>query len=119
MLIFRPSAAFRCIAALAVVLGLLVLPAGIFATHGMAATAPEVSCHLEHGHHEGVALDSATEHAEGHNPADHSHETAFVLLSHPAMVATAGRNWLAVAWSFTGSETAFQLDRPPRPIFAP
>ncbi len=119
MLKFRPSAAFRCIAALAVILGLLVLPAGIFATHGIAATAPEVSDHLEHGHHESVALDRDTDHAEGHNPADHSHETAFVLLSHPAVVATAGRNWLAVARSFTGSETASQLDRPPRPIFAP
>jgi hypothetical protein len=121
------SATFRLVVAYVMTLGLLLSAIGTSASHNPVAFAAagaarhaELAGQIEaHGHvHDDGAIDEQSPgHSHGHNPADHSHETASVLPSFAPAVPPVGRNWLIYPPSFANLEASFRLERPPRPIF--
>lgn len=121
------SAAFRLVIAFAMALGMLLSPVGSSASHNpIALAAAEAARHAElaaqieahgHSHDDGEADEQSPVHSHGHNPADHTHETASTLPDFAQPVPPIGRRWLAHPPSAADLETRFRLERPPRPIF--
>lgn len=121
------SAAFRFAIALAMTLGMLLSQIGSSASHNpIALAAAEAARHAElaaqvdnhgHSHDDGEVDEQSPFHSHGHNPADHSHETASMLPYLAPIVPPFGRRWLAYQPSFADLGTGLQLERPPRPIF--
>ncbi|WP_095081633.1 hypothetical protein [Mesorhizobium sophorae] len=122
------SAAFRLVVAFAMTLGMLLSPAGSSVSHDpIALVAAEAARHAKlagqiethgHVHDDGATEDQGPGHSHGHNPADHSHETANTLLDFAPAVPATGRNWVICPPSFPEPEASSRLDRPPRPILA-
>ena len=120
------STALRLVIAFAMVLGMLLSPAGSSASHNpVALAAAEAARHAElaaqveahgHSHDDGEADEQSPGHSHGHNPADHTHETASALPGFAQPALPTGRGWLAFPPSFADLETRFRLERPPRPI---
>ena len=120
------STAFRLVIAFAMTLGMLSSPIGSSASHNpIALAAAEAARHAEltaqveahgHSHDDGEVDEQSPGHSHGHNPADHTHETASTLpeFAHPS--PPIGRSWLAWPPAFADLETRFRVERPPRPI---
>lgn len=121
------STAFRLLIAFAMGLGMLLSPIGGSVSHNpIALAAAEAARHAElseqmeahgHSHDDGEVDERAPGHSHGHNPADHSHETASALPGFAQPLPPIGRRWLASPPSFVDLEFCFRLERPPRPIF--
>ncbi|OYX67809.1 MAG: hypothetical protein B7Y95_22130 [Rhizobiales bacterium 32-66-11] len=120
------SIAFRLVIAFAMTIGMLLSPMGSSASHNpVALAAAEAIRHAElvaqveahgHTHDDGEANEQSPGHSHGHNPADHSHETASTLPGFAQPVPPIGRRWLAQPPSVADLEACFRLERPPRPI---
>ncbi|MER8977845.1 hypothetical protein [Mesorhizobium sp. M0870] len=120
------SAAFRLIVAFAMALGMLLSPMGGSVSHDpIALAAAEADRHAElagqieahgHVHDDGATEEQGSGHSHGHNPADHSHETASTLPDFSPAVPAAGRTWVIYPPSLSDLEASSRLDRPPRPI---
>lgn len=127
MPIWAYSAVFRLVIAVAMTISMLLSPIGSSASHNpIALASTEAARHAElapqieaqgHSHDDGEADERSPGHSRGHNPADHTHETASTLPYFAQPVPPIGRRWLAHALSAADLETRFRLERPPRPIF--
>ncbi|MER8569670.1 hypothetical protein NKH85_28805 [Mesorhizobium sp. M0924] len=122
------SAAFHLVIAFAMTLGMLLSPVGSSVSHDpVAVAAAEAARHAElagqiethgHVHDDGATEEQGPGHSHGHNPADHSHETASTHPDFASPVPSAGRNWVIYPPSFSDPETSSRIDRPPQPILA-
>lgn len=120
------SAAFRIVVAFTMALGMLFAPVGSSASHNpIALAAAEEARHAElvaqldahdHAHDDGVADEQSPGHSHGHNPADHTHETASAAPNFAQPVFPIGRSWQAHPPSLADIEAGFRLERPPRAI---
>lgn len=120
------SASFRLVVAFAMALGVLLSPMGSSASHNPTAlAAAEAARHAElaaqiekhgHSHDDGEADEQTFGHTHGHNPADHTHETASTLPGFAQPSPPIGRSWLVYPPSFDDLEIRFRLERPPRQI---
>jgi hypothetical protein len=120
------SAAFRFVIALSMALGTLLSSIGSTNSHNpIILAAAEAARHAElaaqidahgHAHDDGASDEQSPGHAHGHNPADHTHETASAVPGVAQMLFPIGRTWLAHPPSYVDLEARFRLERPPRPI---
>lgn len=120
------SSTFRIVIVFTMALGMLLSPIGGLASHNpIPLAAAEAARHAElaalvdahgHAHDDGVADEQMPGHAHGHNPADHTHETANANIHFAQSVFPIGRMWHAHPLSFADFESDYRLERPPRPI---
>lgn len=111
---------------IAMTLGMLPFSGGHWLSHSPTGMAAAVSArHVqaatqtdEHGHvHDDGDVDvQAPGHSHGHNPADHSHETPSLPASLAVIFKAYGQSWQALSPALPVLETAFRLERPPRPM---
>jgi hypothetical protein len=120
------SSVFRLVIVVTMALGMLLSPIGSSASHNpMALADAEAYGHAElaaqsgahgHSHDNDVTGEQSPGHAPGHNPADHTHETASVLPCFAQPMLQASRTWVSWPLAFGDLETPFRLERPPRQI---
>lgn len=120
------SKAFRFSLAFTLTLGMLVSSVGATLSHGSvnlevaeqvehAKLASKIDDH-GHSHDDGEPEEQHGSHGQGHNPADHSHETPHLL----AHLYSASRDMTRT--HFVGIPVSnelgvfFRLDRPPKPV---
>lgn len=121
------SAVLRFVIAVAVGVGMALLPVGNPASVAvMDMMEAETACHAErqlelsdHGHAHDAEMDDEQKvgHLHGHDPADHSHETPHTLTPLKSGAPAIGRDWFAHASAITDPGMVFRLDRPPRTAF--
>ncbi|MER8614508.1 hypothetical protein [Mesorhizobium sp. M1136] len=109
-------------------LGTLLRPFGYSASHDPVARAAaaierqaaQTGPTEDHGyaHDSGAADEQSSGYFQGHNAADHSHETASTLVPLVPIIPPVGKGWLIYPASFADLEATFRLDRPPRPFLA-
>lgn len=120
------SVAFRIVISFAMAFGFPLSPLGSSASHNpIALAAADVVRHAaldapadthDHTHDEGVVDEQSQGHSHGHNPADHTHETASAALDFAQPVFPIGRIWHAHPPSFANLESGSRLERPPKPV---
>lgn len=120
------STAFRFVVAFTMALGMVLSPTGRSVSHNPIALAvAEAARHAElaaqveahgHAHDDGLAGEQSPGHAHGHNPADHTHESASAALDFAQPVLPIRRMWQAYPPLFANLESGFRLERPPKPI---
>ena len=110
-----------------VMFGMIMSPKGLLLSHDANFLAiAEAVRHAElapqheeigHVHDDGDADEQAPGHSHGHNPGDHTHDTAGSIPHFALAMPDVERIWEACPHFFVYFSTIFPLDRPPRPTF--
>jgi hypothetical protein len=79
-----------------------------------AALAPVDVVEHGHSHDDGEPYEKAEGHAHGHDPADHSHQIAFVSVFTMSTLQLPAEEPVVGAFSFVRQQTGFGIDRPPK-----
>lgn len=116
--------AIRVLVGIAFLIGLFVSPARYLASHDvLQMTQAEADRHAElaaqfdehgHTHDDGVADEKRSGHLHGHNPADHSHETAAAPLLTTPLLVGGPKSWLAGRALALDPSYVLSFERPPR-----
>lgn len=123
----RPLNVFAILTVMiSIALGMLSIPGGHWLSHSPMAVAAaqatryaQVTTQIEehgHAHDDGDVDEQSPGHRHGHNPADHSHETPSLPASLAVIFHACVQSWQALSPALPVLETAFRLERPPRPI---
>jgi len=107
----------------AMTLGMLPFAEGHWLSHSPATMTAGQTARLamaaeEHVHvHDDVDVgEQAQSHPHGHNPADHSHQTPILPAKLAGSFQACGQRWRIQSPARPILDTAFRLERPPRPI---
>lgn len=68
----------------------------------------------EHSHDDGEPYEKIAGHAHGHDPADHSHQVAFVSVNTFRAVKFPKTNPLSTSPDLVRQQSGFGIDRPPK-----
>lgn len=119
-----PASALHIVIAIAMALSLLVVRATHSLSHDpFAILAAEKQAHAEsaakaadhgHVHDEGDQSDREPGHVHGHDPADHSHETAGMVTKLTQALAPNVRAMFIPAVQRPASVERWRLERPPK-----
>ncbi|NGO66540.1 hypothetical protein G6N76_23000 [Rhizobium daejeonense] len=118
---------FRAVIALMLVVSTLVFMAAGFAAHNPGtlgrvqverhATLKTQQAGEDHVHDDGSVEERASGHLHGHNPGDHSHETARAAQSFTVIAVSVDSSLRVLSDRFAHEGVAATLERPPKPIF--
>ena len=123
-------AEFRLVTTLVMMLGMLPFSLSTFPSHApFAFKQAEALRHAvlggptalgdhDHSHDDGAPEERLPGHLHGHNPADHSHETAVPVTSFAAPRQADVQVWRPDYLALARSSPSFGIERPPRPIGA-
>lgn len=119
-----PHRVLRALASLTVMiamtLGMMPFSGGHWLFHGQSGVAAiQVTAPFDehgHSHDDDDVNEQSAAHPHGHNPADHTHETPSLPVAISVVAPVGGQGWQKVSSRRTVLETAFRLERPPRPI---
>lgn len=117
---------FRAVVALMLVVSTWVFMASGFAAHNPGTLSRiQVERHATlkvqhaddgHVHKDGDLEEGASGHLHGHNPGDHSHETARAALTVAVVTVEAREALPAVSDRLAPESLASSLERPPKPV---
>lgn len=119
-----PASALHIVIAIATALSLFVVRASHSLSHDpVAISAAEKRAHAQlamiisdhgHAHDEGDLKEREPGHAHGHDPADHSHETAGMIAKLTHALGGPGRTISVQAFLWPEPGDSRRLERPPK-----